>query len=287
MKIVKQYDDNFYVELTCAKPSGWNDEYILKKCSNDGTIIVSKKMEPTRCIAYCGKSNDAIVIVKLDYYCDHSSVIVEYYEMNNSSLEKTTTHVIQSDFTINNTMIKVAKLNENLFKIVWSDPFNYDYVQLCDVSKEKIVEQTLKSELITEFSFESLYVFNDKKILSFETTIVDEGIMLITMANIINQSYCDVLTRNIFKNVTVEQQPLRLKMLDIITHNLVQYVLLSISFTNDLNYYLLFEVDFSNLILMETSTNSEFEPSIAIVDDKPIIFNSEHLGKFVDRQQQI
>ena len=242
-------------------------------------LISNSSEERTRHMAYFGKSNDYILTVKLDYVDNESSVVIDFYQIENKLLNKIKTHVVRSDFTINNTLIKVTKLNENKFAIIWSDLFNFEYLQKIYFSFESYsYESNISNKLIHENSFESIWnIYKDQFIIS-EVFGYNENKIQIRINNLEETTQ----SSNIFETVKhgYDNREFESSIIDFAINDFAQFVLIKINLeikedllhSKNMKIYMLLQIHFDTLVLCEHCESSIFEPSISNFDT-PKIFN--------------
>lgn len=282
---IRQYDQNSYL---CLEDDGnpWSSKYKIKLLSNDKTLLASSETEQSRHVEYIGTSDQLIILVKLDYVSDQSSVVIDFYEVKNDLICKIITHVIDSDFTIGDTMIKVNKLGENEFIIMWSDLFNYNYLQIATVSKEKYQVKNLTHESIHEGTFNSIYATSDSLINMAQVIGHDKNFTTILFNNIDNDFHHAGGSLDCFQhnNDNIEFDS---RIIDFMIHGSFQHILIKINVETRVDvlhlskskHYMLFKLISDKLALIDDVEKSDFEPSIAIINNKPKIFCSQLINK--------
>lgn len=285
--MVKQYDENSYMVVEYIKNQFDTDYYILNLFSNAHVNIASSEKESSMCLCYMGKSNGFIVLVKMDYVCNKSSIIVEFYEIKNEKILKNKVHIIDSDFTLNDTMLKVNKSDQHNFIIMWSDLFNYDYLQIANVSHESYkVCNIIKHEMIDENSFKELYMTSETFIGMMcvignnndNISMIFKNVMTETQYAGGTTSLC--LKHNNEKNTTFDT-----KIIESITNGDKQHILAEINIISRLDIlhisnskiYMLFEIIQNHKlpILLDAITDSfDFYPSIIYINNIPHIFST-------------
>lgn len=282
---ITQYDQNSYL---CLEDDGnpWHSKYILKLLSNDKKILASSTTEESRHVAYVGKSNNLVILVKLDYVSDQSSVVVDFYEIIGKTISKIITHVIDSDFTIGDTMIKVNKLGENEFIIMWSDLFNYDYLQIATVSQETYRVKNLTHESIHEGTFNSIYATSDSSIDVAHVIGHDKNLTTILFNNIDHDFHHTGGSLECFQHNN-DNTEFDSRIIDFMIHNSHQHILIKIDVETRVDplhlskscRHILFKIISNKLILTDMIEKSDFEPSIAIINNEPKIFCSQLINK--------
>lgn len=274
------YDNNSYL---CLEDSGnpWGSKYKIKLFSNDKKLLASSVIEQSRHIAYIGISDRLIILVKLDYVSDRSSVVVDFCEIKDNAIIKIITHVIDSDFTIGDTMIKVNKLSENEFIIMWSDLFNYDYLQIATVSKETYQVKNLTHKSIHEGSFDSIYATSDSLINIVRVIGHNENVTTILFYNIDHDCHHSGGSLTYFQhnhdNIEFDS-----RIVDFMMHDSHQHILIKINIETRVDalhlkkseHYILLKINSVGLSIIDIKDKSDYEPSIAIVNNSPIIFGS-------------
>jgi hypothetical protein len=286
-----QYDELSYLQLKATSDiCCWGSAYKLKLKNFDDTEISTFDIEDTRYVAYLGKAGETIVIVRLDYIDDQSSVAIDFFEYDNIKkvITKTHTHIIPSDFTIGDTQINVSKINNNKFIILWSDLCNYNYLQMCTFSKQNYSEFTLNAEIFEEIDF-----FDRTWIMSEDCFVCSRVIgHRENLTTIIITSVTDETFGAIAENLTIfdhnrDNNEFESSILDCISHDLEQYYLLRVVVETRVNtlkldrtiHYILVKANFNKLMLVEVvkQLKREFSPTIAIINNKPKIFCSQYL----------
>lgn len=280
-----KYDNDSYLIME-DKGNPWESKYSLKLFNNCNEILALSESENARYVAYIGKSDQLIILVRLDYIEDHSSVAVDFYEIKENKINKVITHVIDSGFTIGDTMIKVNKLNENKFIIMWSDLFNYDYLQIATVSKETYQVKSLTHELIHEGTFDLIYASDDNLINMVRVIGHDKNKITFLFDNIDHDENCigGSLTCIEHNNDHME---FKSRIVDFMIYEHNQYILIKVNIEIRVDVlhlsksesYILLQIDGDGIILRDIIEKSVFEPSIAIIDNKPKIFCSQIINK--------
>lgn len=97
------------------------------------------------------------------------TLYIEFYEINENENNHTVLvtlikeYAIESNFSCSQTVGRLCKINDNLFTVVWSDIYNYDYYNLLTFTKTKY--ETPIKLLRDELNIEKCYFIDPDLIL--------------------------------------------------------------------------------------------------------------------------
>lgn len=287
MEFVVPYKDFTYLTLTPVDTSParfWGSEYILQiKLIQNSSTIATLKIPESRCIAYLGCLEDLIVLVRLDYIDDQSSVAMDFYQIIENEIQKVNAHVVNSDFTIGNTEIHVQKIGNNKFVVIWSDLCNYEYLQMCTFSRENYTLTSFDWKIYEEVggNFCKTCMISKDQILYSRVIAFDKKYLMIIIKNLHDSSITTFISNLQICDHNFDKTEVDSSIVEFRTNNFEQYLLIKVEMQERLNVltlknvtkYILLQAKFNVLEFVEVSEATNFQPSIIFKNDKAKIFN--------------
>jgi len=281
------YDNSSYIFIDYEMHNAFMSKYEIKLMTHDKKTIAYSEKEHANFIVYLGIIDNTIVLIKLDDTDYDSPLTVNFYSIEENKITKIKNHIIYSEFSVNNTMINVSKMDESTVLIVWSDLYNENYLKIATVTQNSCDVLKYSNDNINENNFYQLYTISTSDIFIINSYGHHKNLISI-IANNINNDFVKYKCHLEGINHLNDEMVFDTNVIECLSYNDKKYILINLKImtrTDVLhlkksNVFLLLKEEKNELILIDKIEKSNFRPSICIKNNEPCIFYSGMINKF-------
>lgn len=161
----------------------WDINHLLCIMDDNNQIFAKHNLCETRiCFGIiCVPEDNLFIYVHYKYISDKPSVVIEFYEINESLLiKKFKEFIIESEYSCGGTTGRVCRIENNLFSVAWGDMSNNDHFDVVFFSKDSYFDkQTIEKEEIEKYYFLNKNMIIEPLVFAYKSSFLNIGLNIL------------------------------------------------------------------------------------------------------------